>query len=156
MLVLETRETAIRCVNVLISRCRAKIGPGILIMDRRLYCQVALRPVRGLRSGWLLPFLSRMLPTADIVFYFAVPTDIAHARIASRATDAETLGHLQAFDAAYRELEDFPSFVVIDANLTSEQVVKDMLQELGLYGLAFKRRSAQWGSKVAFGSSRRW
>lgn len=138
VLVLETIETAIRCVNVLISHCRANIGPGILIMGRHLYCQVALRRVRGLRSGWLLPFLSKMLPLADIVFYFAVPTDIAHARIAGRATDSETLGHLQGFDAAYRGLEDFPAFVVINANLTSEEVVKGMLQELGPYGLGLE------------------
>lgn len=132
VMVFETIETAIRCVNVLISHCRATFGPRTVIMDRYLYCQVALRRARGLLSGWLLPFLSKILPTPDIIFYFAIPADLAHARIERRATDSEALGHLEAFDAAYREMENFPSFVVIDAALPSGRIVEEMLRELGL------------------------
>ncbi len=138
VMVVEAIETAIRCVNVLLSHCRATLGPGALIMDRYLYCQMALRRARGLHPGWLLPLLSRILPTADIVFYFNVPAEIAYARIARRATDVETLEHLRGFDAAYRELESFPSFIGIDATLPSEQIVEGMLEELGMCGLVLQ------------------
>ncbi|GAA1348501.1 dTMP kinase [Arthrobacter roseus] len=132
---LDAIETSIRCINVLVSHLRASADSGVVIMDRYLNCQLALRRVQGLSSGWLLPLLLKVLPAPDIVFYFDVPADIAYARITSRAADTETLEHLQAFDAAYRELKNFPSFVVIDASLTSEQLVEDMLQNLGVCGL---------------------
>ncbi|WP_026552737.1 AAA family ATPase [Arthrobacter sp. H20] len=135
---LDALETTIRCVNVLISHIRAMTGSGVLIMDRHLHCQLALRQVRGLRAGWLLPELLRVLPTPDIVFYFEVDADIAHARVSSRAADSETFEHLGAFDQAYRELRDFPSFITIDASPSSEQVVDDMLQELGVCGLGLQ------------------
>lgn len=135
VMVFEAIQTAIRCVNVLISHCRATFGPGVVIMDRYLYCQEALRRAQGLRLGRLLPFLSKSLRTPDIVFYFDVPADLAHARVANRATDTETLEHLQAFEAAYRGLESFQSFVIIDAKVPARQIVEVMLQELGLGGL---------------------
>ncbi|WP_028281283.1 dTMP kinase [Arthrobacter sp. H5] len=135
---LDALETTIRCVNVLISHLRATTGSGVVIMDRHLYCQLALRRVRGLRPGWFLPLLLRVLPTPDIVFYFDVQTDIAHTRVNSRAADSETFEHLGAFNQAYRELQDFPSFITIDASHTSEQVVDDMLQELGMCGLGLQ------------------
>lgn len=138
-MVVETIETMIRCINVLVSHRRAKTGPGIVIMDRYLYCQMALRRARGLPPGWLLPALLKILPTPDIVFYFHVPADIAHARVRKRATDSETLGHLQGFAAAYRKLEAFPSFTVIDASLPSERIVEELMQGLGVCGLGIRR-----------------
>lgn len=48
--------------------------------------------------------------------------------------DAAALGHWQALDDAYREQESFPSSVVIEARLPSEQLVEDMLQKLELRG----------------------
>lgn len=138
VVLLEEIETSIRCSNVLVSHLRAKVGSGVLIMDKYLYCQVALRRARGLRSGWLLPFLLKVLPAPDIVFYFDVPADIAYCRVRRRAADTETFEHLQAFDAAYRELKNFSSFDVIDASLPSEQLVEDMLQNLGVCGLGLQ------------------
>lgn len=107
-------------------------------MDRYLYCQLALRRVRGLRPGWLLPTLLRFLPTPDVVFYFDVHADTAHARVSSRAADTETLEHLTMFDNAYRALQTFPSFIVIDASHSPGQVVDDILQELGVCGLGLQ------------------
>ncbi|MEG9250081.1 dTMP kinase [Arthrobacter sp. Soc17.1.1.1] len=132
---LDTVETSIRCINVLISHLRARPGSRVVIMDRYLYCQAALRQARGLKSGWFLPFLSKALPTPDIVFYFDVPPDIAYSRIRRRAADTETLEHLHAFDEAYRELVEFPSFITIDASNPAGQLVEAMLQELGVCGL---------------------
>ncbi|GAA1106474.1 dTMP kinase [Arthrobacter flavus] len=135
---LDAVETGIRCVNVLVSHLRARRSSGAVIMDRYLYCQLALRRVRGLREGWFLTLLLKALPTPDIVFYFDVDPEIAHARIDSRATDLETLEHLGAFDQAYRGLPQFPAFIVIDATQSTEQVVESVLRELGVCGLGLQ------------------
>lgn len=129
---LDAVETGIRCANVLVSHLRATCFSGIVIMDRYLYCQLALKGVRGRSPGRLLPWLLRRLPAPDIVFYFDVPAVVAHNRVISRATDAETLENLQALDQAYRELDDFRSFVRIDAGSSPEQIVADIWQELDL------------------------
>lgn len=135
---LDAMETGIRCVNVLISHLRARRSSGAVIMDRYLHCQLALRRVRGIREGWILALLLKVIPTPDIIFYFDVDPEIAHARIDSRATDRETLEHLGAFDRAYKDLPQFPSFIVIDANPCAEQVVESILRELGVCGLGLQ------------------
>lgn len=135
---LDAVETVLRCANVLISHARARTGPGVVVMDRYLHCQLALRRARGLRVGRLLPFLLTVLPTPDVVFYFDVPVDVAHARITGRAVDTETIEHLQRFDDAYQGLDAFPSFIVLDASRSAEELVEDMLQELGMCGLGLQ------------------
>lgn len=137
-ILLDTIETGIRCANVIVSHLRAWNSSRVVIMDRYLYCQLALRRVRGLSPGWLMPTLLKLLPEPDLVFYFDVHADTAHGRISRRATDNETLEHLDMFDDAYRALEAFPSFIVIDANHSSEQIVDDILQELGVCGLGLQ------------------
>lgn len=132
---LDAAETSIRCVNVFVSHLRALTGGRIVIMDRYLYCQSALRRARGLKPGRLLPLLLKLLPTPDIVFHFDVPVGVAYSRVHRRATDTETLEHLQALDEAYAELAEFPTFITIDASNPSEQLVEDMLLELGRRGL---------------------
>ncbi|MHA7276413.1 dTMP kinase [Arthrobacter sp. HLT1-21] len=138
MAVLDGIETGIRCVNVAISHLRARKNPGVVVMDRYLYCQLALRRVRRLRPGRFLPTLIKVLPTPDVVLYFEVDADVAYERVSSRAADTETLEHLGALAKAYRELDDFSSFVSIDANHSSERVVEDILQELGVCGLGLQ------------------
>lgn len=132
---LDAFETGIRSINVLISQLRARARSGMVIMDRYLYCQLALRRARGLPRGRYLPLLIRALSTPDIVFYFAIHPALAHARITSRAADNETLEHLEAFDEAYRQLAEFPSFVVINATQPTEQIVEDMLTEIRAFEL---------------------
>ncbi|MET4135373.1 hypothetical protein [Pseudarthrobacter sp. PvP090] len=111
-------------------------------MDRYLYCQLALKRVSGRSPGRSLPWLLRRLPAPDIVFYFSVPADGAHTRVTKRATDAETLEHLQALDQGYRGLADFRSFVTIDAGSSPEQIVEDLKRELTLYDRAPRPVSA--------------
>ncbi|WP_043444502.1 thymidylate kinase [Arthrobacter sp. L77] len=135
---LDAVETSIRCVNVLASHARAGPRAGVVVMDRYLYCQLALRHLRGLPAGRLLPFLLAVLPTPGLVVYFDVPADLAHARITRRAVDIETLEHLAGLDAAYRQLSVFPTFLVLDASRTPEQLVGDILQELGVSGVALR------------------
>jgi len=123
---LDAVETGIRCANVLVSQLRAATFPGIVIMDRHLYCQLALKRVNGLGHGRLLPWLLRILPRPDV----EVAADTALARIMERATDTEDLEILRTFDRAYRELEDFDSFVRIDAGTSSGQIVEDLWRKL--------------------------
>lgn len=136
---LDAVETSIRCLNVLLSQLRARLFPGIVIMDRYLYCQQALKRVKGLGPGRALPWLLRLLPTPDVVFYFSLPADIARSRVARRAADSESLEDLKAFDHGYKELDAFPSFVIIDAGSPSDRIVEEIWQELALGGLVPQR-----------------
>lgn len=131
---LDAVETLIRCVNVLVSHARAGPRATVVVMDRYLYCQLALRHLRGLPAGRLLPFLLGVLPTPDLVVYLDLPAELAHARVMSRAVDSETVEHLGGLDAAYRQLGVFPTFLVLDASRTPGQLVEDILQELGPCG----------------------
>lgn len=132
-------ETGIRCLNVVVSQLRAGFFPGIVIMDRYLYCQQALKRVEGLGPGRAVPWLLRLLPAPDVVFYFGVPADTARSRVVRRAADSESLEDLEAFDQGYKELEVFPSFVIIDATSPPERIVEDIWQQLALGGRVHQR-----------------
>lgn len=108
-------------------------------MDRYLYCQQALKRVEGLGPGRAVPWLLRLLPAPDVVFYFGVPADTARSRVARRAADSESLEDLEAFDLGYKELEVFPSFVIIDATSPPERIVEDIWQQLALGGRVHQR-----------------
>ncbi|WP_434992514.1 dTMP kinase [Arthrobacter sp. Ld5] len=135
---LDAVETVIRSVNVLVSHARAGTRSGVVVMDRYLYCQLALRHLRGLPAGRLLPFLLAVLPTPGLVVYLDVPADLAHARVTRRAVDVETIEYLHGLDAAYRQLAVFPAFLVLDASRTPGQLVDDILAELGVHGAGFR------------------
>lgn len=120
---LDFLETLIRTVMVLRSVVLARNRPGLVLFDRYLYCQLALRKVRGLNQGNLVPWLLRVLPQPDLVVYFDLAPERAYARVVERGTDAEPLQYLRIFDAAYRSLENFSGFRIIDANAEPEKVV---------------------------------
>ena len=48
-------ETALRVYNVLVSHAKASRFDGLVVMDRHLHCQVALRTAKGLPRGRFLP-----------------------------------------------------------------------------------------------------
>lgn len=127
---LDAVETSLRIGSVLRSAlsARQQIQKGsVVIFDRHLWCQLALRKVRGLRAGVVLPWLLRVLPQPDLVVYLEVDPGVAVERISSRATDEETLEFLTELDAAYRSLSEFPRFVAIDGNGSSEEAAAAML-----------------------------
>ena len=72
-------ETAIRTFNVLNSHRRARNFHGLVVMDRHLHCQLALRGMHGLPRGRFLPWLIRTLPRPDLVIYLDVDPREAHA-----------------------------------------------------------------------------
>lgn len=131
---LDTVETIIRTAALL----RATVlqpRRGLVLYDRHLHCQLAYRRVRGLPEGTLAPWLLRVLPQPDLVLYLAVDPRLAHARINARDADSESLEFLQKLDAAYRSLDQFASFRVVDASGTQEQTTATVRMEIaGAHG----------------------
>lgn len=126
-------ETAIRVSNVLINHLRARRFEGLVIMDRHLYCQVALRTARGIGPGTALPALMGLLPEAYAVVYFDLPAEQAYERIRLRGEDQETINGLRSFQAGYRELPGYPGFRAIDASGPRESTLlqlKDIVTQV--------------------------
>lgn len=117
-------ETTFRVWNVLVNHLRASRFDGLVVMDRHLYCQLALRETKGLGRGRLLPWLLKALPAPAAVVHLEVDPRLAHHRIVSRGTDAETLDDLVAFDRAYRHLPEFNGFLKVDASLPSQELAQ--------------------------------
>ncbi|XAS71592.1 thymidylate kinase [Micrococcaceae bacterium Sec5.1] len=115
-------ETCVRVGNVLVSHARARNFSGLVVMDRHLYCQLALRRAAGLGQGRLLPWLVGKLPDPDLIVHLDVDPRRAHGRVMARGTDHEELEDLEAFRAAYRSLPEFADFLGVDANGTPDDV----------------------------------
>ncbi|ABM06266.1 dTMP kinase [Paenarthrobacter aurescens] len=109
-------ETGVRVFNVLVNHARARQFDGLVVMDRHLHCQLALRQANGLRRGRLLPWLLEKLPAADLHVHFDADPTIAHERVMARGTDQETVADLRAFRDAYRSLPEYEDFAVVDAS----------------------------------------
>lgn len=116
-------ETLVRTVNVLVSHLRAYRYPGLVIMDRHLHCQLALRQARGLPRGRFLPLLLRRLPKPDLVLHLVIDPEEAHRRVAARGTDSETLEELTSFRAAYQSIPEYAGFTELAAGGTPEEMV---------------------------------
>ncbi|MCU1517757.1 MAG: thymidylate kinase [Pseudarthrobacter sp.] len=118
----DAAETTLRVFNVLVSHARASRFQGLVVMDRHLHCQLALRTTRGLRRGRLLPWLLSALPAPDAVVHLEVPPALAHTRIVARGTDNETLADLAALRAAYRAMPEYGTFIELDADGSPAEV----------------------------------
>lgn len=116
-------ESVIRTANVLLSYARASRHPGLVIMDRHLYCQLALRQARQLPRGRLLPFILRTLPKPDLVVHLVITAEQAHQRVLARGTDAETLAELDAFRTAYQAIPEYTQFTELAADGTPDEVL---------------------------------
>ncbi|HEX8510791.1 MAG TPA: dTMP kinase [Propionibacteriaceae bacterium] len=121
-------ESAIRVGHVLANHLRAHRFDGLVLMDRHLYCTLALRAARGLSRGRLLPWLLRRLPQPDLVVFFDISPRQALARIKRRGTDEESLQFLEAFSAAYRALPEYSTFVPVAADGTSTETTDQLLE----------------------------
>ncbi|MGO4434581.1 dTMP kinase [Paenarthrobacter sp. RAF9] len=127
-------ETGIRVFNVLVNHARASSAArkfdGLVVMDRHLHCQLALRQANGLGRGRLIPWLLGKLPAPDLMIHFDVDPWVAHDRVMARGTDKESLAGLKAFRAAYRSLSEFNDFVVVDANGMPEDVLAQVTRAM--------------------------
>ncbi|WP_426764386.1 thymidylate kinase [Pseudarthrobacter sp. 1G09] len=124
----DAAETLLRVTNVLVSHLRACCFDGVVIMDRHLHCQLALRTTRGLPRGRFLPWLLSALPRPAAVVHLDLDPAEAHRRITVRGTDSETLADLVAFRDAYAGLPEFGSFVQADASLPAAELAQRLLQ----------------------------
>jgi dTMP kinase len=95
-----------------------------VVMDRYAFCQYA-----SMRSHHAKPraerrarLAYRLFPPPDVTFLLAVSPRTAQKRIDLRGYDREELTFLEDADAAYRSLPEFPTFVVIDADGTPDEV----------------------------------
>jgi dTMP kinase len=120
-------ESVVRVYNLLANEVRMRRFDGVVILDRGLECQLALREARGLRRGTALPWLQRLLPAPDAVVHFDLPVEVALARIDARGTDAETVEGLGALADAYRRSPDVASFTVLDADRSPRHILDDLL-----------------------------
>ncbi|VXC01350.1 Thymidylate kinase family protein [Arthrobacter sp. 9AX] len=114
-------ESAVRVFNVLLNHLRAARFDGVVIMDRHLYCQLALRRARGIRRCRALSALLRLLPKAQAVAYFDITPEQAHERIMLRGEDQEDLADLEKFREGYSGLPWYPGFTRIDAGGSTER-----------------------------------
>lgn len=128
--VLDGIETSLRILAVLRSTLQSRRRRGVVLFDRHLQCQLALRQVRGLPAGVVLPWLLRVLPQPDLVVYLSVDPHTAQTRIASRNTDRETLEFLSVLDASYRRLPDFRSYRVVGADGSAAETAAALLAEI--------------------------
>lgn len=128
--VLDGIETGLRILAVLRSTLQSRRRRGVVLFDRHLQCQLALRQVRGLPSGVVLPWLLRVLPPPDLVVYLSVDPHTAQARITSRNTDRETLEFLGALDTAYRRLPDFGTYQVVEADGSAAETAAKLLAQI--------------------------
>ena len=120
-------ETTVRVWNVLVSHLRASRHPGLVVMDRHLHCQLALRDTKGIPQGRLLPWLLAALPQPAAVVHLEVDPATAHQRILARGADNETLEDLAAFHEAYRRLPGYGTFVRLDAAVTPQELAQQLL-----------------------------
>ncbi|MCP9000717.1 AAA family ATPase [Pseudarthrobacter sp. RMG13] len=116
-------ETTLRVANVLVSHARARRVDGLVVMDRHLHCQLALRAAKGLRRGRLLPWLISSLPKPDAVVHLDVEPALAYERIMARGTDSETLADLVDLRDAYRSMPEYAAFLQLDADCPPAEVV---------------------------------
>ena len=124
----EALETTFRVWNVLVSHLRASRFEGLVVMDRHLYCQLALRTTKGLPRGRFLPWLLKALPAPDAVVHFDIDPGEAHRRIVARGTDDETLEDLTAFRDAYCQLPEYKDFTKVDASLPPSELARQLEQ----------------------------
>ncbi|MBG6183888.1 dTMP kinase [Arthrobacter sp. CAN_A214] len=122
----ECLESSARIWNVLINTVRARRRCGLVLMDRGLVCQLALRQMRGLPRGHVIPWLLSVLPRPDAVVHFELEPALALKRIDQRAADTETLPGLTAFHAGYVSLPEYATFTVLDASRPPASVQADL------------------------------
>jgi dTMP kinase len=117
-------ELVLRWLAIARALVRSALLHRIAIMDRYAVCQYASIRAHGGGRRWerLARLVYRLFPRADVTFLLAVDPGRAYERIEARGTDHERLPFLLAADTAYRALPEFPSFVMIDANGTPDEV----------------------------------
>lgn len=127
-------ESALRWLAIARTLLRRAVRREIAVMDRYAVCQFASLRAHGARPSaeWGARLAYRLFPRPDVTFFLSVDPEVAQERIERRGYDTETMDYLRAATDAYRSLPEYPTFVVIDANGTLDQVTKALKAEIGL------------------------
>ncbi|WP_250035759.1 dTMP kinase [Paractinoplanes maris] len=125
-------ESVLRWLAILRTLLRRRFTGGTVVMDRYAFCQYA-----SLRARHAAPAAERrarlayhFFPQPDLTFLLDVDPRVAHERIEARGYDSESMDYLESARASYLALPEFPSFVVIDANGTPDEVSAALHAEL--------------------------
>lgn len=127
-------ESVLRWLAILRTLLRRALTGEITVMDRYAVCQYASLRARAARPAAerRARLAYRLFPPPDVTFLLAVDPQVAHDRIEARGYDHESVDYLSAAATAYRSLPEFPSFVVIDANGTPDEVAAEIRRRLPL------------------------
>ncbi|WP_404288968.1 thymidylate kinase [Glutamicibacter arilaitensis] len=120
-------ETMIRIGNIALNTARIAQFSGVTVMDRHLFCQLALRGIRQLPHGRILPWMARKSVQQAQVVVLDVDVRTAHSRIVARGEDSETYAYLHASRAEYLRLAAANGWPVVDATQSTTRVVNELL-----------------------------
>lgn len=119
-------ESVLRWLAIARALARSALRQRVAVMDRYAVCQYASIRAHGggRRWEWAARMAYRIFPPPDLTFLLSVAPAEAYQRIEVRGTDHESLAFLAAADAAYRSLPELPTFVVVDAGRTPDEVAR--------------------------------
>lgn len=100
-------------------------GDRVAVLDRWTVCQYAAMRARGGTDSAARTRYA-VLPWPDAVVFLDLPPEVARQRLRARGKDVDELAWLQAADAAYRSLPEWPSFTVVDADRPLAEVLADV------------------------------
>ncbi|GAA0491400.1 thymidylate kinase [Paractinoplanes deccanensis] len=125
-------ESVLRWLAILRTLLRRAFTGGVVVMDRYAVCQYASLRARGARPAAerRARLAYRFFPRPDVTFLLTVDPEVAQRRIDARGYDHESMAYLRAAAEAYRSLPEYPTFVVIDANGTPDEVSAALHAEL--------------------------
>lgn len=107
-------------------------GPRIAVMDRYAPCQYAALRTRAAGGEAAARRRYARLPDPDLTIFLAVDPATAQRRVEERGRDREELSYLEAADAAYRSLPEWPTFTVVDAESSADDVLAAVSRLVGV------------------------
>ncbi|GIJ27520.1 thymidylate kinase [Micromonospora qiuiae] len=121
-------ESVLRWLAIASALLGGLLSGRVAVMDRYAACQYASLRAHGGTQRWegLVRAAYRLFPRPQVTFLLAVDPTEAYRRIERRGTDHESLGYLTAADLAYRTLPEYPTFVVIDAGRSVQEVAREI------------------------------
>ncbi|MEU4817909.1 dTMP kinase [Micromonospora aurantiaca] len=118
-------ESVLRWLAIALALLSCLVTGRTAVMDRWSACQYAsIRAHGGQRWERLARAGYRIFPAPRVTFLLTVDPAEAYRRIERRGTDHETMEWLTAAAAAYRDLPEYGSFVVVDGNGPPEEVAR--------------------------------
>ncbi|MCW3815607.1 thymidylate kinase [Micromonospora sp. DR5-3] len=116
-------ESVLRWLAIALALLSCLVTGRTAVMDRWSPCQYAsIRAHGGQRWERLARAGYRIFPAPRVTFLLSVDPAEAYRRIERRGTDHETMRWLTTAATAYQALPEYPSFVVVDANGSPDEV----------------------------------